>query len=185
MKQQPFGNFTRLLHPVLIFCVFLFVTACKPPAGGAIKFASLKYTSGQVTHWLDSAKTNNFVFQFYTPAAESEKRPYQLISYIIDTAGNYLNAASPDTLSLAKDSLTTLNGKAILGNSYISKKTILNMLKDSGGKKRDFDYLLLTPIILPANQHVVYQVQIIKGEVVLKCGTGDVNSNPSPPATMQ
>jgi hypothetical protein len=59
------------------------------------------------------------------------------------------------------------------------------MLKDSGGKKRDFDYLLLTPIILPSNQHVVYQVQIIKGEVVLKCGTGDVNSNPSPPATMQ
>jgi len=185
MQQQPFGNFTRLLPLALIFCVFLFVTACRPPAGSAIKFASLKYTSGQIDHWLASAETNNFVFQFYTPDADNQKHPCQLISYIIDTAGNYLNAANPDTLSLAKDSLITLSGKAILGNSYISKKTIIDMLKDSGGNKRDFDYLLLTPIILPANRHVVYQVQIIKGGIILKCENGDVNSNPSPPATMR
>ena len=127
---------------------------------------------------------NNFIFQFYTPQADDTQKPYQAVSYIIDTAGGYLNAPTPDTLAIANDSLINLKGKAVLGNNYVTKKTIFAMLTDSAGRKRDYDYLLLVPKLLPSNGHVVYQISLIKGLLTVAGAVQPVDSNPCPPATM-
>jgi hypothetical protein len=186
MKKNLNGNFLKLLFPFLIVFLLFFVTACKQSQQGQdhTQFAQLKYTAAQVNHWLTNPATNNFVFQFYTSKAEDTKRPYQLISYIIDTAGNYLNATNPDTLTIHKDSLIDLSGKAVLGNTYVSKKAILSLTTDSTGKMRPFDYLLFVPKIDASNQHVIYQIELIKGTTAVLGAPGGIDSNPSPPATL-
>ncbi len=186
MKKNLNGNFLKLLSPCFFVCILLFVTACKQGQQGQdhTQFAQLKYPAAEVNHWLTKPETNNFVFQFYTSKAEDTKRPYQLISYIIDTAGNYLNATNPDTLKIQKDSLIDLNGKAVLGNTYVSKEAIVSLIADSTGKMRPFDYLLFVPKIDASNQHVIYQIELIKGTANLSSSPGGINSNPSPPATL-
>jgi hypothetical protein len=191
MKKIHYYNFIKLFSSGFVACTLLFITACQhtEQPEQAAKFAQVKYTAKQINHWLDSAKTNNFVFQFYSPKIENVKKPYQLISYIIDSAGNYLNASNPDTLATANDSLAGLTGKAILGNNFVSKKTILEITTDSLGKKRPYDYLLFIPKLHQGNEHIVYEVRLFKGSLDVdyrRTGVSTyVDSNPSPPATMQ
>lgn len=180
MKKKPNGSFIKLLVPALVVCSLLFTTACRQTT----KFAQLKYTAAQVDHWLNISKTDNFIFQFYTPQVDDTQKPYQLVLYVIDTAGGYLNAPTPDTLAVANDSLINLKGKAVLGNNYVTKKTILGMLTDSAGVKRDYDYLLFVPKLLTSNGHVVYQVRLVKGQLTSAGAAQTVDSNPCPPATM-
>ncbi|AYL96736.1 hypothetical protein [Mucilaginibacter celer] len=182
-KHDP--RFIKLFYLAVIAGSLLFMTSCKQ----ATKFAQVKYTAAQVNHWLDSAKTDNFIFQFYTPNADDPKHPYQLVSYVIDTAGNYLNALHPDTLGIAKDTTICLTGKAVLGNTYLTKKAIIAIISTDSGKKRDYDYLTFTPKIMASNQHVVYAIGLVKNDMPIDyrdadTGNGDIDSNPSPPAKL-
>ncbi|MGZ3871614.1 MAG: hypothetical protein ACXVJD_01785 [Mucilaginibacter sp.] len=180
MKKKSNDSFNKLLVTALVVCSLLFITACRQTT----KFAQLKYTAAQVNHWLNLSKTDNFIFQFYTPEVNDTQKPYQLIAYVIDTAGGYLNASAPDTLAIAKDSLINLKGRAVLGNNYVTKKTILAMLTDSAGVKRDYDYLLFVPKLLASNGHVVYQLSLVKGLLTVTGAAPPVDSNPCPPATL-
>lgn len=180
MKKNRNDSFIKLFIPALVVCFVLFMAACKQ----ATKFAQLKYTATQIDHWLSISKTDNFIFQFYTPQIDDAKKPYQLVAYVLDTAGNYLNASIPDTLAIARDSLMDLKGSAVLGNNYVTKKTILALLTDSAGRKRDYDYLLFVPKLLASNGHVVYQIRLIKGLLTVTGAAQNVDSNPCPPATM-
>ena len=181
MKKNHRSNFIKLLFPTLIIGSLIFLSACKEHN----KFAQLKYTKAQVKHWLDSSNTENFVFQFYSPKIEDTQKPYQLVSYVADSSGVYPNGNNPDTLAIAKDSLVDLSGKAVLGNTYVTKQTIVTLITGAGGKPVDYDYLLFTPKIVASNQHVVYQITVIKGTSTVGSGaSGGVDSNPSPPAMM-
>ena len=182
-KHDP--RFFKLFYLAAMAGSLLFMASCKQ----ATKFAQVKYTAAQVNHWLDTSKTDNFIFQFYTPDVGEVKKPYQLVSYVIDTAGNYLNALHPDTLAIAKDTTVTLTGPAVLGNTYLSKKAIIAVISTDSGKKRDYDYLVFTPKVLASNQHLVYAIGLIKNGVYINYGDSDTNggnidSNPSPPAKL-
>jgi hypothetical protein len=182
MKKRP-HNLFRAIAAAAAICLFFAMTSCRQ----ATKFAQVKYTAIQINHWLDSAKTDNFVFQFYSPQVDDVKKPYQLVSYILDTAGGYLNPIHPDTLAIAKDTLVNLNGPVVLGNTYLTKKAILAIISTDSGKKRDYDFLVFTPKIMASNQHLVYAISLVKNGVSIDyrdLDTGDVDSNPSPPAKM-
>ena len=182
MKKRPFNLFRPIAAAITIF-LFFAMTSCRQ----ATKFAQVKYTATQINHWLDSTKTDNFVFQFYSPQIDDVKKPYQLVSYILDTAGGYLNPMHPDTLAITKDTLVNLTGPVVLGNTYLTKKAIMAIISTDSGKKRDYDFLVFTPKIIASNQHLVYAISLIKNGVPIDyrdSDTGDVDSNPSPPAKM-
>lgn len=182
MKKRPL-NFSRPLVALSFICSLLAMTSCKQ----ATKFAQLKYTAAQVNYWLDSSTTDSFIFQFYSPRVDDVKKPYQLVSYILDTAGNYLNPLHPDTLAIAKDTVVNLTGPVVLGNTYLTKKAIIAVISTDSGKKRDYDYLVFTPKIMSSNQHLVYAIGLVKDGKLINYAdsdTKDIDSNPSPPAKM-
>jgi hypothetical protein len=182
MKKQPLNLF-RPIAAAAIICLFFAMTSCKQ----ATKFAQVKYTAAQVNHWLDSSTTDSFIFQFYSPQVDDVKKPYQLVSYILDTAGNYLNPLHPDTLAIAKDTLVNLTGPVVLGNTYLTKKAIIAVISTDSGGKRDYDYLVFTPKIMASNQHLVYAIGLVKNDKLINyadADTQDIDSNPSPPAKM-
>jgi hypothetical protein len=183
MKKLPL-NSLRPIVAATVICLFFAMTSCKQ----ATKFAQVKYTAAQVNHWLDSSKTtDSFIFQFYSPQVDDVKKPYQLVSYILDTAGNYLNPLHPDTLAVAKDTLVNLTGPVVLGNTYLTKKAIIAVISTDSGKKRDYDYLVFTPKIIASNQHLVYAIGLVKNGMLINYAdsdTQDIDSNPSPPAKM-
>ncbi|HEY9194617.1 MAG TPA: hypothetical protein VIM77_00070 [Mucilaginibacter sp.] len=182
MKKRPL-NFLKPIAIASTACLFFAMTSCKQ----ATRFAQVKYTAAQVNYWLDSSTTDSFIFQFYSPQVKDVKKPYQLVSYILDTAGNYLNPAHPDTLAIAKDTLINLTGPVVLGNTYLTKKAIKAVISTDSGKKRDYDYLVFTPKILASNQHLVYAIGLVKNGQFINYADGDtqaIDSNPSPPAKM-
>lgn len=182
MKKQPL-NFLKPIAITSAVCLFFAMTSCKQTT----RFAQVKYTAAQVNYWLDSSTTDSFIFQFYSPQVDDVKKPYQLVSYILDTAGNYLNPVHPDTLAIAKDTLINLTGPVVLGNNYLTKKAIKAVISTDSGKKRDYDYLVFTPKILASNQHLVYAIGLVKNGQLINYAdsdTQDIDSNPSPPAKM-
>ncbi|WP_154402314.1 hypothetical protein [Mucilaginibacter endophyticus] len=182
MKKRPL-NFLKPIAMASAVCLFFAMTSCKQTT----RFAQVKYTAAQVNYWLDSSTTDSFIFQFYSPQVDDVKKPYQLVSYILDTAGNYLNPVHPDTLAIAKDTLINLTGRVVLGNNYLTKKAIKAVISTDSGKKRDYDYLVFTPKILASNQHLVYAIGLVKNGQLINYAdsdTQDIDSNPSPPAKM-
>ncbi|SEO85578.1 hypothetical protein SAMN05192574_114100 [Mucilaginibacter gossypiicola] len=182
MKKRPL-NFLRPFLAASTICLLFAMTSCKQ----ATKFAQVKYTAAQVNYWLDSKSTDSFIFQFYSPQVDDVKKPYQLVSYILDTAGNYLNPLHPDTLAVTKDTTVNLTGPVVLGNTYLTKKAIIAVISTDAGGKRDYDYLVFTPKISASNQHLVYAIGLVKNGKFINYAdedTKDIDSNPSPPAKM-
>lgn len=180
----------KLIYLGLVAGSLLLMGSCNPTTHPTCeKFAQVKYTREQVNHWLDSSKVDNFIFQFYTPDVANAAHPLQLVSYVIDTAGNYLNALHPDTLAIAKDTTVSLSGPAVLGNTYLTKKAIKAVITTDSGKLRNYDYLTFTPKIMASNKHVVYAIGLVKNGVPIDYGDSDtgngaIDSNPSPPAKL-
>lgn len=182
MRKRPL-NFLQTFVAASAICLLFAMASCKQ----ATKFAQVKYTAAQVNYWLDSSTTDSFIFQFYSPQVDDVKKPYQLVSYILDTAGNYLNPLHPDTLAVTKDTSVNLTGPVVLGNTYLTKKAIIAVISTDAGGKRDYDYLVFTPKIMASNQHLVYAIGLVKNGKFINyadADTKDIDSNPSPPAKM-
>lgn len=170
--------------------IILSVVSCGPSGpSGKIKFASLRYDSTVIANWMaEGKKTKRFFFQFYTPQVEKPKESFQLVSYVLDSAGAYSNGASPDTLAIVTDSIPKIfTDKAVLGNNELSRRKIELLITNPAGTRISFDYLLFVPKLLKSNNHVVYDIKIIKDKKVVPAAmpgvqSGDEETKPSPPA---
>lgn len=159
----------------------------EPEIGIRVKFDCLQFDSVTIANWLQAGKkTRSFIFQFYTADIGNPQSSFILLSYSLDSAGNYSNAASPDTLRVDPDSTArTFPGKAVLGNNGIGRKDLELLIAGTPAERRPFDYILFLPKLNPENHHIVYELFLVKNKMVtgkLSVLDADSETHPSPPA---
>jgi hypothetical protein len=168
------------INKFFLWTAFLFSFCLVVGCGQKIKVACVKYNATEVDKWLSNADVSQFILQFSTPELNS-KNAFQLISYVVTSNGTFLNADHPDALTTYKDSLIKLSGNAIFGNNIVLRKQFENVLSDSTGAKRSYDYILLIPQIDKTNQHVVYEIEAVKDGQILPSHVMAYTTNPCPP----
>ncbi|WP_419701716.1 hypothetical protein [Mucilaginibacter sp. NFX135] len=152
-----------------------------------LKFYWLKYEISAIQTLINNSPgIDCFVFSYFFANTTDESTPLQLISYAhISPANQY--SSYYDTLAIYDYSALDLAGPLIMSNNVISLADMLLLINtpDPDGDKPD--YLVFKPDTNDS-RHVYYNVDRYKrtgtGDVHQPDPTAPINTNPSPPATI-
>ncbi len=136
-------------------------------------FYKLKMTKGQFDS-LRSFPGNRVIVQFFYPKASGGGSP-TLFAYKM-TVNHKPTGTPPVVLSYDSSTTEPLKGRGqVLGDQKVKIRDLEKLIKVSkGDKNASFSYLLFTPVFIPNNPHMTYEVRVD--------GEGEaLTLNPSPP----
>lgn len=173
---------------VVIICLHFF--SCdsannnKPAAQkveGRLNFGVLRYDSSALEYRLDSIHNRGLVLQFVVAEAANNTDAFKLIAYAYDTLNDHNNSWMPDTLNVISDSIPkTFEGKITIGNNEVTREQLYNVVRDAGGKRFSYDYVVFTPVVEGVFNHVVYMIKAFKDNKPTSIGQTQMTS-PMPP----
>lgn len=147
-----------------------------------LNFGVLRYDSAALEYRLDSIHNRGLVLQFVSSQLEDNTSPFKLIAYAYDTLNDHNNSWMPDTLAVIRDSVPkTFTGKAAIGNNEATREQLYNVVRDAGGNRFSYDYVLFTPVVEGVFNHVVYMMRAMKNNNPAAAGKLQMTS-PMPPA---
>lgn len=154
-----------------------------------LKFFWLKYEISAIRNMINNSPgIDSFVFSYFFASTTDDSKPLQLIAYGHMSPANQYSSYY-DTLEDYNNNALELSGPLIMSNNVISLADMLLLIDtlDPDGDKPD--YLVFIPDVNDT-RHVYYDVDRYKragsGDVVLPGNpiTDPINTNPSPPATI-
>jgi hypothetical protein len=150
------------------------------PLDQTLTFDRVEYSVEQVQHWLSQSEIDAFVFEFYFPVTEDPNRPFLLCCYARNTQDGYYNPLDPDILNPFPREALVQSGPLKLAGSFVTAEAMSNLL--AGDPTANF--LLFTPT-LTDYQQVMYTITTFRQTATgVVFGSGSINTNPSPPATV-
>lgn len=157
----------------------------------SLKFFWLRYEVIDIQKMLaDYPELDYFVFPYYFPETDDRSRAFQLISYAYnrDESGDQYYGAG-QVLPVFRNNALEVSGPLILSNNIISRAQMEAAIAPSDIGTQP-DYLVLIPNVNTAN-YVYYTLRrhlripnAPDPQVPLPGGGIDLETNPSPPATM-
>ena len=153
------------------------------------KVHHVKYSREAVNKWLNDAKFDKLIIQFYLPGFK-EWGNLQLFAYGVDevdsTCKYYYLQAYADTLAIVRDSVETIDKPVVLGNLEIPRDKLYKLTHNVDGTERDYDFLFCKPKKDPTTNYVWYVVYATKNGVKLPPRPNPTDDeeqlNPRPPA---
>lgn len=180
----------KSLRTLTVIISVIFLLSCgrteKPAAAPVVQtnkfnFAYLRYDSSALEYRLDSIHNRGLELQLMLPEAGNNNTAFQLISYAFDTLRDYNNSWMPDTLAVIADSVpVNFAGKITIGNNEVTREQLLNVVRDSDGKRFSYDYLMFVPVVERVFNHVVYVLKPVKNNQVVP-GSKMQMTSPMPP----